>query len=364
MPSVIHHNRNYTFWLLQVTGWLLYWLLNLFIIHNRYLQEFSSRVVIWTWLLYFSGLWISLLLRIFYKNIKYKAFSLVPLSLTVLFASFVASQFWVGLDYTLDLIFSSEKYPAVPFTFSYYMVGTFAWWSILTAWSVLYFFIKFRMEWQLQKAETEKSNELAHSAQLQMLRYQLNPHFLFNALNSIRALIKEDKAYAKEMITELSEFLRYSLLSKTYLDVPLEDEIEAIKHYFSIEKKRYEDKLEVYFEIEPEAKRYPVLSFLIHPLVENALKYGMQTSPMPLQIRIIARVKNNRLVVKICNTGRWLSEGGDGKGHPCGTGTGMINIRQRLENAFPNQHSFEVLESDNSVHIKLEIDKPPVAEPV
>ncbi len=357
MSSIAHRNTSHTFWLLQITGWLIYWLYYLFIIHNRYLLEFSSLVVVWTWSLYFSGIWISLCMRYVYKNIKYKLLSLISLTIMVLFTSFLGSQIWVGLDFSLNYLFATDKYPAVPFSFSYYLVNTFAWWSILVAWSVLYFFIKFWIEWQLQKEQTERSNELAHSAQLQMLRYQLNPHFLFNALNSIRALIKEDKIHAKVMITELSEFLRYSLLSKNYLDVPLEDEIDAIKHYFSIEKRRYEDKLEVSFEIEPEAEQYPVLSFLIHPLVENALKYGMQTSQMPLKIRIIARMVGRKLVVEISNTGRWIKNGHANKTGNGGTGTGLINIRQRLENAFPDQHSFQVVKGESGVLIRLEIDK-------
>lgn len=360
MFSIIERKTSYTFWLLQITGWLLYWLYFLFLAHVKYLVNFSTRVVIWTWLIFFSGLWISLILRIFYKNINYKSLPLFSLSLNVLLASFIGSQFWIGLDYVLDRVISTEKYPAAVFTFAYYLLNTFSWWSVLVAWSVLYFFIKFWIEWQLQKKQTEKSNELAHSAQLQMLRFQLNPHFLFNALNSIRALIKENKTHAKEMITELSEFLRYSLLSKNYLDVPLEDEIDAIKHYFSIEKKRYEDKLDVSFEIEPAAEQYPVLSFLIHPLVENALKYGMQTSPIPLWIRILARVEGSKLVVEICNTGKWLKNGREDSPSKSGTGTGLKNIRQRLENAFPNRHSFQVIKDGNSVRIRLEIDKKPV----
>ena len=156
-------------------------------------------------------------------------------------------------------------------------------WGVpLISWSVLYFGIKFFLEWDLQKDKAEKAIALAQSAQLQMLRYQLNPHFLFNSLNSVRALIAENKDTAKHMITELSEFLRYSLLSRNYSDVPLQDELDALKHYLAIQKKRYEDKLEVSFHIEPEVKEFPILCFLLHPLVENAVKYGMQTSPLPL----------------------------------------------------------------------------------
>ena len=110
--------------------------------------------------------------------------------------------------------------------------------TIPFGWSILYFGIKYGNEWILEKERADKANLLAQSAQLQMLRYQLNPHFLFNSLNSIRALINEDQKASKEMVTELAEFLRYSLTSKDFANVPLREEIEAIQHYLSLEKKK------------------------------------------------------------------------------------------------------------------------------
>ena len=190
-----------------------------------------------------------------------------------------------------------------------------------------------------------------------MLRYQLNPHFLFNALNSIRALVDENRKHAKEMITELSEFLRYSLNSKNFSDVPLKQELEAIRHYFKIEKKRYEEKLLVRYEVDPLAEEYPVLSFLIHPLVENAVKYGMQTSPMPLRIVIKSDVRNDTLILEVCNSGYWIEQDSEQAGQRDGTGIGLKNIRQRLENAFPESHHFEVIKNDDQVCIHIEIKK-------
>jgi two-component system, LytTR family, sensor kinase len=188
---------------------------------------------------------------------------------------------------------------------------------------------------------------------LQMLRYQLNPHFLFNALNSIRALIEEDKNKAKSMITELSEFLRYSLISKNYKNVPLREELKAIEHYFKIEKKRFEDKLQVVFNVDERAEDFPVLSFLVHPLVENAVKFGMQTSKMPLEINLYAEIENDGLVLEISNSGKWVEN--NSQDHN-GTGTGLKNIQERLENAFPNKHSFEINKMENLVSIIIKIN--------
>jgi len=242
-------------------------------------------------------------------------------------------------------------------TFFLYFNRILEWIVPLLSWSVLYFGIKFLRDWDLQKEKTDKAYALAQSAQLQMLRYQLNPHFLFNSLNSIRALISENKKNAKIMITELSEFLRYSLLSKNYADVPLHNELEAIHHYLAIEKKRYEDKLDVTFHIDPTAEDYPVLCFLLHPLIENAIKYGMQTSSMPLKISVKAEVVNSKLQVEVSNTGRWLHPSAVSEANEPGTGTGLDNVRKRLENEYPDKHTFRVFEKDGRVTIQLEIGK-------
>ncbi len=355
-------NKTRTFWLLQTTSWGVYWLFNLLIVHENALNRQSPVFFIWTFLAYFSGFWISLLLRWFYKKIKFKSRSLFGLSCVVLLGSFFASQIWMIVDQFLNLIFATPENPAIPFGTVYYISLTITWSLVLIAWSILYLSIKFWMEWQIQKEKTELANDLAHDAQMQMLRYQLNPHFLFNSLNSIRALIHEDRKNAKSMITELSEFLRYSLLSNNNENVPLRCELNAIKHYLAIEKKRYEEKLKVRFDVDPEAENFPVLSFLIHPIVENAIKYGMQTSHMPLELNISASRKGDCLKICICNSGSWLgSSSGDGKGKQ-GTRTGMENIRQRLENTFAGNYLFNVFEKNECVHVELEMPEIPASE--
>jgi len=165
----------------------------------------------------------------------------------------------------------------------------------------------------------------------------------------------EDKKNAKGMITELSEFLRYSLMTRDHTEVTLQNELDAIRHYLSIEKKRFEKNLDVAFEIDQQALEYPILSFLIHPFVENAIKYGMKTSPMPLRIRIHASAKNGLLRIMISNTGSWLDDRTEFERSFHGTGTGMENVRARLENAYPNRYRLETMECDGWVQALLEI---------
>lgn len=340
------------FWILQISGWLLLGFAYLVLYYRQYIGDPFALLAIF--ITYLAGFLISLLLRYFYQRIHYQKQSILKLSLIVVISSGVAAFLWFGLDILLSVPLHGMEWFNNVFKLQRVLSEMFWHSMMLGTWSALYFVIKLWIEWNLQKERAEKANALAQSAQLQMLRYQLNPHFLFNALNSIRALVDEDKKNAKSMITELSEFLRYSLISKNYSDVPLKQELEAIRHYFRIEKKRFEEKLEVNFNIDPVAEEYSVLSFLIHPLVENAVKFGMQTSPMPLKINVNARVENDALKLEVNNSGKWIDFDGSKEN---GTGTGLKNIRQRLENAFPDNHNFEIIKGKNMVRILLEIYK-------
>jgi two-component system LytT family sensor kinase len=300
------------------------------------------------------GYFVCIPMRFFYKRIRFHERPIkysLPIAVA---ASFVGANVWLGLVVVIALCMN--RLDTVQMTFvQIYFMNVVSGGATLLGWTFLYFGIKNWIEWRKQEERMEKANSLAQDAQLQMLRYQLNPHFLFNSMNSIRALIDEDETKAREMITELSEFLRYSLDSKNYSNVPLKNEIEAIQHYFAIQKKRYEDKLEVIYDIEPQAGDYPVLSFLIHPLVENAVKYGMRTSPMPLTIHLKAKAREGDLMIEVCNTGKWVEPPQEEKQMFVSTGTGLDNVRRRLENAFPNRHRFEVFEKEGKVHVQLEI---------
>lgn len=348
-------NKKSVFWILQISGWIAFGLIYLFLYYRTYLTDPKSLFAIF--LTYLTGFLSSLMLRYFYRRVHYQSRSIVNLSIIVVLSSIVAANLWFWLDVFLSIPLHQVGWVEEQITLQRYLSETYWHAFILGTWSALYFVIKLWVEWNLQKERTLNANALAQAAQLQMLRYQLNPHFLFNALNSIRALVDENQKHAKEMITELSEFLRYSLISKNYSDVPLKQELEAIRHYFRIEKKRYEEKLLIEYDINPLAEEYPVLSFLIHPLVENAVKYGMQTSPMPLRIVLKADVRNDTLILEICNSGSWINRDSEYSEQKQGTGTGLKNIRQRLENAFPNRYHFKVLKQAGQVCVRIEINK-------
>ena len=222
----------------------------------------------------------------------------------------------------------------------------------LTAWSALYLVVKNWLSWQKEREKALQSLAFANKAQLEMLRYQLNPHFLFNALNSIRASVNEDGNQARRMITQLSEFLRHSLVSVEKKEISLREELEAAQNYLAIEKIRFEENLEIEYEVENQAEEFMVPYFLLNPLVENAVKHGLQVSPNPLKIKISARLEGESLILEVANTGNL-----NNLQNLTGTKIGLKNVRERLEKLFGEKGSFELKQDGKFVVAKIEISK-------
>jgi hypothetical protein len=350
--------RFFSFWHYQIAGWLIFWIADLTLMGLRPMATREVAVEALEAPLAFA---LSLLLRQIYKRVNYRSFLILALLGYIAFWSLVFTVIWYAGISALWYLTLGPSYalPMLDYRAAIRWINYLV--PIWLGWSSLYFGIKYWRDWEEEKDRARKAVALVQRARLQMLRYQLNPHFLFNALNSVRALIQDDKKHAKEMITELSEFLRYSLLHRDHQDVPLQEELDAVRHYLSIEKKRYEDKLQVKFAIEPDAEQYPILSFLIHPLVENAIKYGMKTSTMPLRIGIETSVRDGNLRIAVTNSGSWLSAPESGTGQAEGTGTGLTNVRARLENAYPGRHRFTVEQNDGCVAVRIELSKEPRA---
>lgn len=227
--------------------------------------------------------------------------------------------------------------------------------ALLLLWSLLYFGLVQSREQHAHKERLLKAEALAQRAQLRMLRYQLNPHFLFNALNSIGALATEAPERVQRMVGELSGFLRYSLLDPERLEVSLGDELRAVTHYLEVEKVRFEDDLEVRIEVEPAAAQRTLPAFLVLTLVENAVKHGQRTSAKPLEIRVRGRAEGRALYVEVENTGQWVTPAPQPSRWD-GTDTGLHNVRERLLAHYPDRHAFDVYENDGWVHARIRID--------
>lgn len=343
--------RTDSFWFYQITGWIIFYSADVFLmlfVRERnfmgFIEETLEDLIVFL---------LTLLLRSIYKQMKYHDFHIPKLIGVMLFWSILFTWFSYTSFAGLVAVFSSLKDAMVMLQLKQIATWLFIFTPVYFGWSSLYFGVKYWLDWKSQRARAENARHLAQRAQLQMLRYQLNPHFLFNTLNSIRALMMEDPKKAKGMITDFSEFLRYSLLSGEKEQITLKDELETIHYYFSIQQKRFENNLIVNYEIDPAAENFTLFSFLLHPIVENAIKYGMRTSQMPLRVNISASIHDGNLVIEIKNSGKWIhASQADIKSS---TGTGLENVRARLENSFPGSYRLETFEENGYVHVKLEV---------
>jgi LytS/YehU family sensor histidine kinase len=209
-----------------------------------------------------------------------------------------------------------------------------------------------------QKEQLARAKALADEARLLMLRYQINPHFLFNALNAIQSMIEKDKVRAKEMIADLSDFFRYTLSKNNQMLVPLGDEIEAVRKYLAIQKDRFAGRLEIDYEIEGDALKVMLPFFIIHPLVENAVKYGFSSETDILRLFIGVTRNGQTLGILVKNTGRLVPAERRAGGESTGTRTGIDNIKKRLALFYPDCSAFELLEKDRCVHALITITHP------
>ena len=211
---------------------------------------------------------------------------------------------------------------------------------LIGAWSALYYAINYFVRAEEQADQMMQLEAQATSAQLTMLRYQLNPHFLFNTLNSISTLVllkQTDQANA--MLSRLSSFLRFTLINEAAAKVPLTQEIETLKLYLDIEKMRFEERLRTFFTIEPAVQDTLVPSLLLQPLVENAIKYAVTPKEEGADISVVAQLFGQRVRITVSDTGPGLQPGQ--QDFTLSTGVGMANTRERLLQAYGDDQRFE-----------------------
>jgi two-component system, LytTR family, sensor kinase len=216
---------------------------------------------------------------------------------------------------------------------------------VMLLWSGFYFGIKYYRMLQRETEKVLRVTAMAHEAQLKMLRYQLNPHFLFNTLNAISTLILEhDTQHANQMVTRLSRFLRYSLDNDPMQRVSLDQELAALQLYLDIEQVRFDERLKIETDIEALARRALIPSLLLQPIVENAIKYAIAPRERGGTIRIEALVRGTQLHVAIIDDGPGITEGvvANGAAPVSARGVGLVNTRQRLEEIYPRNHSFSM----------------------
>jgi two-component sensor histidine kinase len=319
-------NRTRAYWLCQLGGWglnalgevALILLLSPYVLWGTFINVLNIPL----------GIGITHVYRVVIRWRNWTSLPLKSLAVRVALATIVLSVLFVAGSTAIALALN----PWSPFGGVTIQVSSLLQFSLrmsptMLLWSVLYFGIHFF--WNYRSAEVDRLKLAVQSrdAKLNALKLQLNPHFLFNSLNSVRALVTEAPHQAQTMITRLARLLRTTLKSSKILTVPLHDELKLVRTYLELEAVRLEERLAFTIDMEPDAREVPVPPMLVQTLVENGIKHGIATRPEGGTIHVEARLKYNGLQLCVVNTGRLDSDTDDG-------GLGLQNVRERLHLLF------------------------------
>lgn len=335
-PQPFFGNKNRAFWNLQSGGWAAVLALRgLSGISNGLPLSFLVPAIIGT----ITGYSISLLLSVIYRNLINRK-PLVTWGVTAASLA-VAASLYAFIDAWVFRIQNPNTETAFG---TLYLGALFLGIMLLGAWSALYYAINFFLRVEEQNDQLLRLETQATRAQLAMLRYQLNPHFLFNTLNSISTLVLlKQTEPANAMLSRLSSFLRHTLVNEVHSRVTLAQEVETLHLYLDIEKMRFEERLRPSFDIDPAVCDALLPSLLLQPLVENAIKYAVTPLEEGAEIAVSARLDQDMVRITVSDTG-------PGKNGPIpkstdSTGVGLGNIQERLNQAYGEAHEFEIKSS-------------------
>lgn len=326
-------DRNKLYWLLQLLGWGLYILFNIFV-------SVSYEGYDWRRLLLFlyiglMGIGFTHVFRVIIKSRHWIQLSLKELIPRVVLSNIFTA--FVIVTITFSILFASDIYKWETFRFIVFAMNMFNFSVILLLWSFIYFAIHYFENYKTSEIERLIWEAAVKDFELKTLKSQLNPHFMFNALNSIRALVEENPERAKISITQLSNIFRYSLGIERTETVPLDDEMKAVQDYLSLEKVRYEERLNYKISISPDTKNIEIPPMMIQTLTENGIKHGISKYTEGGIIEIETKRDDNKLYIQIKNNGNVREEDIiNSKGY------GISNTKQRLNLLYGDKASFKI----------------------
>ena len=341
-------DRNRFFWVLHTAGWLGFAMIQFL---GSLLHDLRDIFVVVIMLNAYAGWMLTVPLRYVYR----KAWNLSPakIAVVIVLASYITAVLWQvirNLNY-----WEIYKHGYKPDFWLYYTQSSVWSFYIILSWSGLYFGIKYYQMLQKERQNVLQANTLAHQAQLKMLRYQLNPHFLFNTLNAISTLILvKENVTANAMVTKLSEFLRYSLDKDPMKRVTLDSEMHALRLYMDIEKVRFEERLQVVENIADDCQHALVPSMILQPLAENAIKHAIAVQESGGTITVSVNRFGNDLLLELADNGPG-AEIKNGNLHR-ENGVGLVNTRERLTALYKNNYSLVVSQnSPSGVKVNIRI---------
>jgi two-component sensor histidine kinase len=354
LQNLIQSNRS-LFWWLQLSGWGAFGCSMALAVLMADAPGTALRdKMVYTLL----GFLASLPLRAIYQRVyrhRLPLFWIIVISST---CAYVAAMAWVATN-SIVMRWLASWEQGTPFiwagwtkTFSGGLHDTF----ILLAWSLLYFGIKHYRDLQAQTERALQAEALAQQAQLQALRYQINPHFLFNTLNAVSTLIAQNQnAAANRMIARLSEFLRLTLDGSDAHEAPLAAELDFVQRYLDIEQVRMGDRLKVQFDIAPEAQSVPVPVMILQPLVENAIRHSIAPREAGGRVKISAQCTKDTLQLEVSDDGTITAK----DIAALQPGIGLTNTCARLQQLYGEAQQFRLsAQANGGLRVQMELPLP------
>jgi signal transduction histidine kinase len=341
-------DKNRAFWILQSAGWAGYFLLHTL---SGIANAMGWSFVIHTAILTATGYSLTLLMAAAFRRLIH-AKPVITWAVSIGLVILAAGAFSAIVTWSYATFLEPGTRPAgIRFLGAILLTNI-----LLIAWSALYYAINYYLLLEERHDRMVQLASQANFAQLAMLRYQLNPHFLFNTLNSISTLVLlKQTERANAMLSRLSSFLRYTLVNEPTGSVTVEQEVETLKLYLEIEKMRFEARLRPHFRIDPAAAQARLPSLLLQPLVENAIKYAVTPQEDGADIIVDARRLGDRVVLAVVDTGPGADSSYTVRAEQS-TGVGLANIRDRLAQAYGADHRFETqTNADGGFSVTIDI---------
>ncbi len=332
-------NKLRIYWSLQIGGWLLYAIVQI-ISSGVVSGGVNSKRLIFLLYEAFLCLMVTHGFRYFLKRWKWLFLSMPNLIPRILVSVFALGFLIYFLRVPMSILLGLFD-PVIAFSTERILGLTSVYAVIFFLWSVLYFTYHFFDQYN----KSIKYEASMIEIELNNLKSQLNPHFIFNALNSIRALVDENPAKSKQAINQLSNILRSSLASDKKGLTTFDDELKIVKDYLGLESIRFEERLRTEFEIHPDSQKFLVPPLMIQTLVENGIKHGVSKLTQGGIVQVKTFVNNGQLKIHIRNSGHLINGAYKSK-----SGLGLENTIQRLKLIYGDEASFRIFnESDNFV---------------
>tara|TARA_B110000285_G_scaffold124397_1_gene140411 strand:+ start:5271 stop:6305 length:1035 start_codon:yes stop_codon:yes gene_type:complete len=342
-------NTKSFYWLAQLVGWMSYCGLVVFAVYTDNPDRVNANFLIKIGVVILSGIIATHIQRVLFIKLGWLGFRLPRLIPLLIFSSILCAIVISSIDMISDCLSDLNGISSKDLTVKTIIVNIFATLILVLFWNAIYFTFHFFQQSRNQEVSNLELKASNRESELKNLRSQLNPHFLFNSLNSIRALIDAEPAKAKVSITTLSNLLRQSLeLGKEPL-VFLEREIQLAKNYLELEKVRFEERLQVIWKLTPALETFQVPPFTLQMMVENAVKHGISNLRDGGVVEVMVFENDSFVNVEVRNSGSLQNV--------IDLGVGIQNIKKRLLLQYGGNAEFFLIEEDEHVIAKMKFKK-------